>query len=197
MSTKSKSHFQFYYSVIAVSALLSFGIVSSTHSRPLNLYLSGGISDPSGELANAMEVGYHGAAKMGIQLEPRTEFLFGGEFHSMPTDHNRLPTVSSDFRAIMVGFDVKINVGIPEDPIVPYLLVGGGYANIDFTDTLTQITSGNTFKADSDSQSYFEIGGGFELKRAFMMVRFANIFTEQADGRFISIGIGYKLSLVP
>ena len=195
MKTKSKIYLQYLYSVIAVSAFSTIGFASMSHSRPLNLYVSAGISDPSGELASAMEVGYHGAAKMGIQLEPRTEFLFGGEFHSMPTDHNRLPTVSSDFRAIMVGFDVKINVGIPEDPITPFLLVGGGYANIDFTDTLTQITSGNTFKADSDSQSYFELGGGFELKRAFAMIRFVNIFTEQADGRFITIGIGYKFSL--
>jgi hypothetical protein len=191
-----KQFFQFQCRIVPILGVIVFGISEVAFTRPMDLFFSAGISDPSGELANAMEVGYHGAVKLGIQLEPRTEFLFGGEFHSMPTDHNRQPNLSADFRAIMVGFDVKINVGIPEDPIVPFLMVGGGYANIDFTDTLTQITSGSTFKADSDSQSYFELGGGFELKRAFALVRFVNIFTEQADGRFISIALGYKLPLL-
>jgi hypothetical protein len=161
---------------------------------PISLYLSGGISDPAGELGTAMEVGYHVNAKVGFQLEPRTEFLLGGEIHSLPTDHNRLPDISANFRAMMFGFDVKINVRIPEDPIVPFLIVGGGYANIDFTDTVTQIGSGNVFIADSDSRSYFELGGGFELKQAFALVRFVNIITEQADGRFISLAVGYRFS---
>ncbi len=182
--------------IILIFILSVFGNADKADSRPLGLYVSGGISDPTGELGSGMEVGYHGVAKLGFQLEPRTEFLIGGEFHSMPTDHNRLPDVSADFRAIMIGFDVKINVGIPEDPIEPFLIVGGGYANIDFTDTLTQIRKVNTFRADTDSQSYFELGGGFEIKRAFALIKFVNIFTELADGRFISIGIGYKLPLM-
>ncbi len=183
----------FWACKIAALVVLVCSVIERGDCRPLTLYLSGGISDPSGELANGMEVGYHGALKLGFQLEPRTEFLIGAEYHSMSTDHNRLPDISADFRAIMVGFDVKINLKIPEDPITPYLIVGGGYANIDFSDTLTQISKLNTFKADSDSQSYFELGGGFEIRRAFALVRFVNIFTEQADGRFISIGIGIKL----
>lgn len=189
-STKSTNRFIWVLLAVSVAALAVF---ESADARPIDLYLSGGISDPTGELATGMEIGYHGAIKLGFQLETRTDFLIGAEFHSMPTDHNRLPDISADFRAIMVGFDVKINLKTPEDPISPFLVVGGGYANIDFSDTLTQL---NTFRADSDSHSYFELGGGFELKRAFMMVRFANIFTEQADGRFISIGIGYKLPLL-
>ncbi|MGH8015473.1 MAG: hypothetical protein ACREBV_04730 [Candidatus Zixiibacteriota bacterium] len=196
MSTKEKYFSRLFAASFLAVALNVFGIAGQAHSRPMALYLSGGISDPTGELATGMEVGYHGAAKLGFQLEPRTEFLIGGEFHSMPTDHNRLPDVNANFRAIMIGFDVKINVGIPEDPIVPFLVVGGGYANIDFSDTLTQISGGSSFKADSDSQSYFELGGGFEIKRAFALIRFVNIFTQQADGRFISIGIGYKLPLL-
>lgn len=174
--------------------VIQFG--ATVFAKPISLYASAGVSDPAGQLGSAMEVGYHGNAKVGFQLEPRTEFLIGAEFHSMPTDHNRQPDISADFRAIMVGFDVKVNVGIPEDPIAPFLIVGGGYANIDFTDTLTQVGTGdNVLKANSSSQSYFELGGGFELKRAFALVRFVNIFTEFADGRFISIGIGYRFSL--
>ena len=73
------------------------------------------------------------------------------------------------------------------------MIVGGGYANIDFTDTVTQVGSG--FSADSDSKSYFELGGGFGLQRFFALVRFVNILTEFSDGRFISIGVGYKFSL--
>jgi len=179
---------------LAVTAVVMLLSNSSVSARPLGLYLSGGISDPAGSLAEAMEVGYHVAAKLGLQLEPRTEFLFGGEFHSMPSDHNRLPEISTDFRTILVGFDVKINVGIPEDPIEPFLIVGGGYANIDFSDRVTAV-GGVT--ADSDSHSYFELGGGFEIKRAFALVRFVNVFSNQSSGaRFISIGIGYRLPLL-
>jgi hypothetical protein len=190
---KTSSRAFWLFSAVALLTVVPNGIAIS---RPIDLYLSAGISDPSGELGSGMEVGYHANMKAGFQLEPKTEFLIGVEYHSMPTDHNRLPDVDADFRAIMIGFDLKVNLRVPEDPITPYLVVGGGYANIDFSDTLTQVSSGSTFKADSDSQSYFELGGGFELQRAFLLVRFVNIFTEQADGRFISVGIGYKFPLL-
>jgi len=185
--------FKFLIWTASIVALTIYLIVPPVQSRSMSLYLSGGISDPSGELANGVEIGYHGAGKIGFQLEPRTEFLFGAEYHAFRFNRRNIPDLNGKFQSIMVGFDLKINLGIPKEPLVPYLIFGGGYANTDFTDTLTQIPPKNTFKADGDSRSYFEFGGGFEIKRAFLLVRYVNIFTEQADGRFFSIGIGYKL----
>ncbi len=175
----------------ALVVLAAFCFVKTADCRMPSIYLSGGLSDPNGDLASSMEVGYHGAAKIGFQLEPKTEFLIGAEYHSMRTDHNRLPDVNANFRAILVGFDLKINLKIPEDPITPYLVFGGGYANIDFSDTLTLISG---LIANSDSHSYFELGGGFEVKKAFALMKLVNIFTEHATARFFSIGIGYKFN---
>ena len=193
MTGSMKKALPFLIFAAAISASSMFLTASSVQSRPPSLYLSGGISDPSGELANGVEIGYHGAGKVGFQLEPRTEFLFGAEYHAFRFNRRNLPDLSGRFQSIMVGFDLKINLGIPKEPLVPYLIFGGGYANTDFTDTLTQIPPKNSFKADGDSRSYFEFGGGFEVKRAFLLFRLVNIFTEQAAGRFFSIGIGYKL----
>ena len=103
---------------------LNFVAVNSVQSRTPSLYLSGGISDPSGELANGVEIGYHGAGKIGFQLEPRTEFLFGAEYHAFRFNRRNLPDLNGKFQSIMVGFDLKINLGIPKEPLVPYLIFG-------------------------------------------------------------------------
>jgi len=181
--------------VLTTIAACCFSTISVS-AKPLSLYVSGGISDPSGELASGVQVGYYGASRIGLRIDPRTEVLAGMDYHSFNLDKLQLAGVTGRFWTLMVGFDMKMDLGIPREPINPFLIFGGGYAKIDFSDTLTQIIGSSTFKADSDSKTYVEFGGGFELSQLFAVVRFVNIFTEQADGRFFSAGLGFKLPLI-
>lgn len=190
-----KKTMPFLICIATISVASSFLAVPSVQSRPLSLYLGGGFSDPNGELATSMDGGFYGGAKAGFQIDIRTEFLAALDYQQFSIDKTQFPATDGNFRAILVGFDIKMDMvnHAPHEPIIPFIIAGGGYANIDFTDTLTALPGVSNFRAKSDSKTYVEFGGGFEIGQLFALIRFINIFKEADDARFLSAGIGIKL----
>ena len=89
-----------------------------------------------------------------------------------------------------------MDLGLPAMPINPYLLAGGGIAKIDVSGSITQFAGIGTFSADSESKPFVEFGGGFELNQLYAQLKLVNIFNDDSDARFVSLGLGVKLFLL-
>lgn len=187
MNRRLKKTIQLLANALALAIAFGFLSANTCECSPISLYLGSGFSIPNGDNTIA---GYYGEAKAGLKIDTRTELLIGADFHNFGINKNKFPAVNGSLRTILVGFDFKMDMVTPtsKEPLVPFLIIGGGYANTDLTDALTALPGANSFSVNSESHRYFEFGGGFKFGQLFALFRMIG-----AGDSFFSAGIGIKV----
>ncbi len=188
---------------IAGLLLVSFSLTARVYAegsenKTVAIYGSIGFSDPNGYLAAGADLGYYGLTRLSLAMSQRVEASFGLDYHSIPLDPaENINFEGKKFTAILFNAGLKVNPGELDAEVLPFLILAGGIALVDFSDTLFGFSgpAGNIF-ADSDIRPYMEIGGGFEFGMLQVWVKFSNIFLQVSDASFISFGIGGKLYLI-
>ena len=188
---------------IAAILLLSFSLsgrvlASGSENKSVAVYGSFGFSDPNGDLAAGADLGFYGLTRLSLAMSQRIEVTFGIDYHSFGLVASENIALSGQkFSATLLNGGLKINPGELDAELMPFLIAGGGIALVSFSDTVTGFSyPGGTIKADSDIRPYIEFGGGFEFGQIQVWAKFANVFLQGSDARFISFGIGGKLFLM-
>ena len=162
--------------LIAVSAL-AFSASAASAQKTLSLGISGGLTIPTGEMADAQASGYHVGGHLNLAPESLpVELLFDATFHSfggnldlpLPVDFTTFG-VSGSAAYVIGGTDMR-----------PYLMGGIGM----------YFSKADVPGADSQSDFGFNFGGGVRFMLSgmttFLQAR-ANIVK---DNTFIPISFG-------
>lgn len=179
--------------IVIICLIISFTTISAQASkRPVTVYLSAGISTPEAPsgFTKGWKNGFHGNIQIGLDAFPKTEFLFNIDFHSFNADFGDLKGYNGDtFRAVLFGGDLKLNFGLSEALVNPFIYTGFGLASISVSDltTPTETITNNTI-----NKVYFEVGGGIEIKKVFVRLKYISINTEYYSTAMLPISIGVK-----
>ena len=100
----------------------------------------------------------------------------------------------------MFGVDGRYAFGLPAAPLKPFVLGGLGFARMSMTDlegSNPLIASFNEYKPEAQTDMYFNIGAGVELKTGpmwnlFLQVRYVSVATEGESSAFIPVSLGVK-----
>lgn len=183
--------------VLVVLVLIAVSAQAQVPAKPFSIYLQGGITLPSGpeEISDAYKMGYHFGGGLGIALGPMFQVVPKAEYHLIPRDFGDLDGDGLELSVILVGADLRANINLPAAPIKPFLIGGGGMA-ISKTNDGT-MDSSPFEQSDSQSDFYFNVGGGLNLSAGpgfspFIQVRYVSISTEGDDIVTIPVSLGLK-----
>ena len=184
-----------------MTKLLSFALVfaftamtasAQVPAKPFTVYGSVGLSMPMSPdyFKDGYKMGFHGNAQLGFNAFPKTEFLVNLGYHSLSADFGDVTGYDGGtLSAILVGGDLKFNLGVPTAPIKPFVFAGAGIAVLSMSDLTTPF---GTYTVDSENKFYFEIGGGVEFTQFFVRVKYVNVATEDDATALIPISVGMK-----
>ena len=194
-----------YLKLIAVAAFLLVNLslagrvsASDSESKSVALYGSIGFSDPNGDLAAGVEIGFYGLTRLSFIMSNRIEVTLGLDYHSFALQNSgEIFLIGKKFSATLFGGGLKINPGELDAEVKPFLIAGGGIAMVDFSDPLIGFSYlDGTIIADSDIRPFIEFGGGFEVGQFQVWAKISNVFLQGSDARFITFGVGGKLFLI-
>jgi opacity protein-like surface antigen len=195
--------------VFVMVALFAFASVASAQvPNPISLHFGGAISIPNSPdaFADAYKTGYHGWAGVGYKVMPNLQIVGKIEFHTFKLDVDSDPLLlGTDISGgknnmWMFGVDGRYSFAMPTSPLKPFVLGGLGFARMSMTDlegSNPLIASFNEFKPEAQTDVYFNVGAGVELKTApmwnmFLQVRYVSVATEGSSSSFIPVSLGVK-----
>ncbi len=189
------------FAIVAVMAvLMTTSAMAQAPAKPFNMYLGGGGSLPSGDLADGWKMGFHGIGRLGMAMAPKMELLFGADFHTFGLDlPDEADVDGGAFSAILIAGDVKLNLGVPNSNMNPFVFGGGGMASISISDMTGEMYNPSTdqfetvtVSFESETKAFFEFGAGVEMGKMFIQGKYVSI---QADGEsinYIPFSLGFK-----
>lgn len=196
--------------VVAFAGYASAQVPGPVPAFPVSIYASGAISipaSPSG-FKDGFKTGLHGSLGIGLNLSPAFQIVGKVETHQFKVDFDNNLFLSAiagidggKNKIWMYGVDGRYSIGVPGAPIKPFLLVGGGLAKVsqtDFSSTDPLATSLlNSVLPASQTNVYFNIGGGIDLKSSpafafFAQVRYVTIATAGSSSSFIPLSLGVR-----
>ncbi len=195
------------FAIMAVMAvLMTTSVMAQTPAKPFNMYLGGGGSLPSGDLADGWKMGFHGTCRFGVPLASKMELTIGADFHTFALDMAGIRGIVSipagfdvdggAFTALLLGGDIKLNLGVPNTNMNPYLFGGGGMASLSISDiTVTETSTGVSNTApgpESETKAFFEFGAGVEMGKIFIQGKYVSIQAEGESINYIPFSLGFK-----
>lgn len=158
---------------------------STTSSRPVSFGVSAGASVPTGDLGDAVDVGYNIGAHVLLAPSSLRMLAFRGDvsFDSWKAKET-FGVVDGNTRALSVMGNVILKPG-SEMSIKPYAIGGLGLINSKSKGSVT--VGGVTTTVSGDSQSDFgaQVGGGLEFKLSgfttFLEAKFTTAFSGEED----------------
>ena len=195
--------------VFVLAAMFAFASLASAQvPNPISLHFGGAVSIPNSPkaFADSYKTGYHGWAGLGLKVMPNLQAVGKFEYHTFKLDLNSDPVFAGEDisggknNLWMFGVDGRYSFGLPASPVKPFVLGGAGFARISQTDlegSSSLVASLNEFKPEAQTDLYFNVGGGVELKTGplwnlFVQVRYVSIATEGESSAFIPISVGVK-----
>lgn len=196
-----------------VMALIIFILFSASVSaqapNPFSLYVGGAISMPTSNAFNDnFKNGLHGSVGVGYKMMPGFQLIGKIEYHTFKFDFDNSALFDgvSGFsggtnKMWMFGADGRYSFNLPSAPIQPYMLGGIGMAQVKQTEfdgpTSLSLSLFNEVVAQDQTEFYFNIGGGFDLKSGpawslFAQVRYVSIATGGEASTFIPLTVGLK-----
>ncbi len=177
--------------LLALAALLATSALAQVPDKPVNIYIGGGLSVPTGTFDDGWKVGFHGSGRVGYAVAPKVEIMGGIDYHSFPLDDKGTTGIEGGtFSAVLFGGDVKINLGVPAMSANPFLFGGLGIASISISDI--EISGFPILEGDSETDLFIEAGAGVKFNRFFIQVKYVSVFTEGDDVTSIPFTVGVK-----
>ena len=170
------------------------------------VYVGGGLSLPSGDLADGWKTGFGATGAIGITVAPSFQIVPKVEFHTFGLDADKFLAELEDvlgedlngvtidggsFSAIMFGADGRFAFGLPEAKMKPFVFGGLGMAIAKISDiTASYEGESETVLGTSETKLYFNFGAGIEFEASPTM----NIFIQ---GRYVSISTEGSTTFMP
>jgi hypothetical protein len=176
---------------LAIVAMMAATVSAQVPAKPVDIYIGGGLSIPTGTVGDFWKMGFHGNGKIGFAAGPNIDILGSIAYHSFPLDDQGFSGVEGGtLTTILIGGDVRLSLGVPAAPTHPYLFGGGGLGLVSVSDVT--FPGSPTESTDSESKPYVEFGGGVEMQRFFAEVKYVVVMTSDESVTFLPITIGVK-----
>ncbi|MFH1686567.1 MAG: outer membrane beta-barrel protein [bacterium] len=179
----------------AIAVLVASSASAQSMTKPLSLYLKGGVSLPQSDFETGFKMGYHGSAAVGLKFLQAVEAVACISYHSFSPDFPEDSDADGGrFTALLYGGEGKLNLGAPMAN--PFIVAGAGLARIQVTET-EYGAAGNQATAPSQSmtRSYFTFGAGLEFERLFVEARYIKIL-DDIDMKNISTDVDEENTIV-
>jgi hypothetical protein len=161
--------------------LLGGSIVTAQTQIPINepiekfrRYVGTGISTPTGLLEDGGRRGFHFWGRVGYALTPSIEISFGPDYHTFDRDNSgQFGTNGGRLYTLMLGADIKRNLGTDPEISNPYVFAGVGWAYMKVL-PLTTLARG-TQRFESAEGLFLEGGLGVELDWVFLQAKVVRV----------------------
>lgn len=190
-------------------ALIAMSSLSAAQvPNPISLHVGGAISIPSSPqaFADAYKTGFHGWGGIGYKFMPNFQAIGKIEYHRFALDIDSDPLLADQGvtgghnNMFMYGADGRFTFNLPQAPIKPFVLGGLGFARMSMSDlegSSSLVASFNDYKPEAQTEMYYNIGAGIEMKAGpmwnlFLQVRYVSVATEGEASSFIPISLGIK-----
>jgi len=186
--------------------LLAAGLTAASASARVNpkqftLYFGGGITapiSPDSSFRDRYKSGMHGLGDVGFQMSPLIQTVLKVEYHSLSRDWEAegLSGLSgATLQALLTGFDVRLEIGLPKMPVKPFGFAGLGIAALSYSG-VSKSANGEIIPEDA-SKLYFNIGWGLDLKAgpslsAFVQMSYVRVATSGESTSFTPLTVGLK-----
>lgn len=184
---------------LAVMFVITASAAAQIPVKPVTIYFDAGIAlTGSDSLKAGWKTGYQLEAGVGIATSRFMEIVLRLAMTRLPIDrsHYILAATGGNFKTLMYGADLKLNIGAPLVPVRPYLLGGLGLATIDIDDP-TGIAGISDFQllnslslSEAKTRIYFTFGVGIELRRMFLQWRIVKTSADEITYCHIPISLG-------
>jgi opacity protein-like surface antigen len=195
-----------FFVIVAVLAMSA--AASAQVPNPISLYFGGAISFPTAPdaFSEGYNTGWHGTAGVGYKFAPNFQVIGKIEYHRFSVDYDNDPLLATanidggQNNMWMFGADARYAFGLPAAPVTPYVIGGLGLANISFSEfdgVEPLATSLNDAYDGSQTDLYFNLGAGAELKTGplwslFAQIRYVSVQTEGDAASFVPFTLGVK-----
>ena len=157
-------------------------------------YVGAGVSAPTGLLEQFGRRGFHFWGRVGYSVTANTELTFGPDYHTFDRDNRgQFGTYGGRFYTLMLGMDLKYNLGNDRELRNPYIFVGMGWAFMEVL-PLTTLQTG-TRRSETAESVYLEGGAGIELDWVFLQAKVVRIPKRYVGDKLthfpISIGLKF------
>lgn len=137
-------------------------------------YVGTGVSAPTGLLEQFGRRGFHFWGRVGYSVTAGTELTFGPEYHTFDRDNRgQFGTYGGRFYTLMLGMDLKYNLGNDRELRNPFIFVGMGWAFMEVLPLTTPQTGTRRF--ETAEGVYLEGGAGIELDWVFLQAKVVRI----------------------
>lgn len=186
---------------IAMILALTVGVAAQDDATKMwNFYLGAGAALPTGDLGDGWNLGLHGTGAFGYVVGPGFQILGKIEYHTFGIDDGGLSGVDGgSFNALMFGGAARYNFPTENSKISPFILGGLGIASATISDLTVDdpILGPMTFKFESETKLYIEVGAGLDIASGetmsfFVQGRYVSIQTEGSAAAYIPFTFGLK-----
>jgi hypothetical protein len=176
---------------VALPALVS----AQDAPRPVSFGISGGLSLPSGDLADGLNSGFNVTGHIMLRPASFTNLSFRGDVNFDRFGAKDVGGVSGeDFNFRFLGGTANAVYAFPQSTpgmVRPYVLIGAGMQNFKGTES-----TGASESSNSVTKPHVQAGGGvnFQLSgfTTFIEAKYVNVFTEGSSSAFIPITFGIR-----
>lgn len=192
--------------LMALIILVAFSFSASAQvPNPFSFYAGGLISLPNSPdgFKDAYKNGWHGYGGVGYKMMPNLQVVGKVEYHTFQFDAEGLGfdgISGGSNNLLMFGVDGRFSIGAPVAPVKPFVIAGGGFANISTSDIESSDPLATSFFDEAygdQTKAYFNVGAGIDLKSGpmfgfFAQVRYVSVQTEGEASTFIPITLGVR-----
>ena len=173
---------------VAVAALMMVPAMVSAQSSTVRFGVSGGLSVPTGDLADDVDAGYSIAGHLFLKPSSMESVRFRGD-----VSYDRFAYKGDiDGNRSNLGFVGNVLIDLTTDGgVQPYLLGGLGAFN-----GKNSRTGGSVDRSTSSTDFGIQLGGGltFELSgfSTFIEAKYVNVFTNNTNTAYLPITFGIR-----
>ncbi|UCC44367.1 MAG: hypothetical protein JSU65_00085, partial [Candidatus Zixiibacteriota bacterium] len=143
--------------------------------------------------------GFHGTGRIGFSAMPRVQVCVGIDYHiskmkdafasSFGVVGDIVEEIGSQ-KTLLVAGDAKLDLGVPMAPVTPYVIGGIGLANTSVPEIKFV---GDVEPSVSNTDLFFEVGGGVEFNNFFLQGKLISIQTEGSASNMLAFSAGLKI----
>ncbi len=171
--------------------ILAAGAGAQVPAKPVDLYVGGGVTVPTGSFGDVQKLGFNGYGRANFNLRNVVNLVAGVDFHQLPFDDGGAGGFDGgDARLLMITGGVKYPITLPASPIKPSMMFETGLALYSVSD-LTQPTE-EIQEFENQEKIFISFGVGVDISRFFAVVRYIDVFTDGDDATMLPLTVGVK-----
>ncbi|MDQ8161607.1 MAG: outer membrane beta-barrel protein [Gemmatimonadota bacterium] len=178
---------RFTQCLLMAAAVVSPTIVhAQSEDKPLTVGVSGGVSVPTGDLADAVDAGYSVAGHVFFAPAALTSVRFRGDVSFDQFSYKKGSSLSDEsFRSLGFVANAMVDLTSGSSSMMPYLVGGLG------------VYSGKASGSDDSSTDFgLQVGAGLTFKLSgfatFLEAKYVNVFSDPNSTGYLPITFGVR-----